>query len=291
MVIVVGLDASEEARDALSWATAFARPDDRIVAVRAFELQWIGMAGAAVPMIPDDIELTAREALDKLLGEIGDTRVEAVVREGRPGAVLVAEAERVTADLVVVGHRGDSRIAMMLGSTANYVLHHAEAPTVVVRGERTPDGTAIRRVVVGVDDHELDTEGEGGVGDNASARALRWAYTIPGVEHIRVVHAWHLPPVAVGVYPAITADFEALDEAAFAVIERVRAAAGPAPDGVDVEPASVRGTPGWGLVDESHQADLVVVGSRGVGTLRGLLLGSTSAEVAAHAASPVCVVR
>lgn len=283
--IVVGLDASPEARDALQWARTYAGPDDRILAVRAFDLQWIGLAGVApVPIIPDDLELSAREALEKLLGEVGDDRVEAVVREGRPGLALVAEAER--ADLVVVGHRGDSRMAMMLGSTANYVVHHATVPTVVVRGERGGDGEPVRRIVVGVDDHDLDDND-----DNAASRAVRWAYQVPGVEHIRVVHAWHLPPMAVGVYPAMTADFEALDEAAFAVIDRVLAAAGPAPDGVEVEPASVRGTPGWALVDESHDADLVVVGSRGVGTLRGLVLGSTSAEAAAHALCPVCIVR
>ncbi len=281
--IVVGLDASPEARDALQWACSYARPDDAIVAVRAFEMQWIGLAGMAVPVTPDDFELTAREALEKLLGEVADPRVTAVVREGRPGPVLVAEAER--ADLVVVGHRGDSRVAMMLGSTANYVLHHNTVPTVVVRGERSGGGEPIRRVVVGVDDQDLED------GGNASVRALQWAYAVPGVEHILVANAWHVPPMAVGVYPAIAADFEALDQAAFAAVDRVVTAAGPAPDGVTIEPASLRGTAGWALVEASADADLVVVGSRGVSTLRGLLLGSTSAELAAHAHSPVCVIR
>ena len=285
ITIVVGLDASPEARDALQWARTYAGADDRIVAVRAFDLQWIGLAGvAAVPLVPEDLELSAREALDKLVGEVADERIEAVVREGRPGPALVAEAER--ADLVVVGHRGDSRVAMMLGSTANYVLHHNTVPTVIVRGERGGSGEPVRRIVVGVDDHHLDKADE-----NASVHAVRWALQVPGVEHVRVVHAWHLPPMAVGLYPAIAADFEALDNAAFAVIDKVLTAAGPAPEGVVVEPASVRGTPGWAMVDESRDADLVVVGSRGVGTLRGLILGSTSAEVAAQALSPVCVVR
>ncbi|HWL44272.1 MAG TPA: universal stress protein [Ilumatobacter sp.] len=288
--IVVGLDASPEARDALQWACAYAGEGDRILAVRAFEMHWVGLAGSAVPMLPDDLELAAREAVEKLLGEVGDDRIQAVVREGRPGPALVAEAVR--ADLIVVGHRGDSRIAMMLGSTANYVLHHSDVPTVVVRGDGGGDGRAIRRVVVGVDDHGLDDAGDQGEqGENAAVRALRWAYGVPGVGHIRVAHAWHLPPVAVGVYPAVTADFEALDNAAYRVIDRVVAAAGPAPDGVVVEPASLRSTPGWALVDESHEADLVVVGSRGVGRLRGLVLGSTSTATVAHARCPVCVVR
>lgn len=284
--IVVGLDASPEARDALEWARAYAGSADRIVAVRAFELQWLGTT-TALPVMPADVELTAREALDKLLGEVGDARIEAVVREGRPGPVIVAVAEAEGGDLVVVGHRGDSRISMMLGSTTNYVLHHNEHPTVVVRGDRPTERLPVRRVVVGVDDHGLEDGGD----DSPAVRAVQWAYGIPGVEHVRVVHAWHLPPMAIGVYPSIAADFEGLDAATFALIDRVLAAAGPAPEGVVVEPASVRGTPGWALVDESNAADLVVTGSRGVGSLRGLVLGSTSSEAAAHAHCPVGVVR
>lgn len=285
--IVVGVDASSEAQAALQWARQVAAADDRIVAVRAFEMPWIASAQMAVPVIPEDAELTAREALDALLGEVADDRIDGIVREGKPGGVLVAESKG--ADLVVVGHRGDSRIAMMLGSTANYVLHHSEIPVVVVRGDRSDIEVPPRRVVVGVDDHGLgDAEGEA---ENASVRALRWAYALPGVVHVRVAHAWHIPPMAIGVYPALAADFELMDEAAYGAIDRVLTAAGPAPDGVEIERASLRGTPGIAIVEESRQADLVVVGSRGVGALRGLLLGSTSTEAAAHAHCPVAVIR
>jgi nucleotide-binding universal stress UspA family protein len=283
--VIVGLDASTEASSALNWTCAHTTPDAEIVAVRAFELHWIASAQLAVPVIPEDAELAAREALESLIAESADARVTGVVREGRAGEVIVGES--AGADMIVVGHRGDSRIALMLGSTTNYVLHHSELPVVVVRGDRLDVAAPLRKVVVGVDDHDMTDTG----GENASVRALRWAYSLPGVEKIRVVYAWHLPPLAIGVYPALTADFEGMDEAAYAVIDRVVAAAGPAPDGVVIEPASVRGTPGIAMVDESQDADLIVVGSRGVGALRGLILGSTSSEAVAHSHCPVAVIR
>ena len=282
--LVVGTDASPESTDAIEWARAVAGPGDRIVLLHAWQLPIVSGYDMVVTVDPHEIEQCAKDALAEQVERLADPRIVPVVQQGHPGRALIAEADERDAAMIVVGHRGNSRVSMMLGSTTNYVLHHTRRPVVVVRGEHVDPP---RRVVVGVDAHDLD---DGGV-ENESVRALRFAYGLPGVERVRVVHAWFLPALAIGMYADVSVDLGSMDAAAQAVIDRVVQSAGPAPEGVEVVAEPIRGTPEFGLIEESADADLVVVGSRGRGGFKGLVLGSTSAAVAAHSHAPVVVVR
>jgi nucleotide-binding universal stress UspA family protein len=285
---VVGVDASPEADEALDWARSVAGSDDRIVVVHAWELPLVTGYDMVVTIDPAEIEELSQQGLHELIERVGDDRIAPVTRQGHAGRALVSEADDADADMVVVGHRGKGRMSMMLGSTANYVLHHTERPVVIIRGESVAPP---KRIVVGVDDHDL---GEGDVPvmqENESVRALRWAYSMPGVEEIRVVHSWFLPALAVGMFATVAAELESMDAGAKQIVDRVMAAAGPPPEGVEVVGEAVRGTPGFALIEASRDADLVVVGSRGRGGFAGLLLGSTSGEVASHSHAPVAVIR
>ncbi|GAB3060042.1 universal stress protein [Micromonospora schwarzwaldensis] len=80
-------------------------------------------------------------------------------------------------------------------------------------------------------------------------------------------------------------------EQAEKMLERVAAELADRHPGLRVEVRQVAGGPGATLVQESRRAELVVVGSRGVGGFAGLLLGSVGSQLAQHGHCPVLVVR
>ncbi len=138
-------------------------------------------------------------------------------------------------------------------------------------------------VVVGVD------------GSPASAMAMAWAarYARAMGATVRAVLAWHYPaaagPAPIGVAPAVVAGD--IEQARREDLEKAIAATFGDPPSVKVEPKVVYGHPSQVLIDESRDADLLVVGSRGHGGFTGMLLGSVSTHCVTHAACPVTVVR
>ena len=85
-------------------------------------------------------------------------------------------------------------------------------------------------------------------------------------------------------------EYEALRSAAEAALDATLQEVANA-EGIEVERRVVQGTPAAILVEESRGADLLVVGSRGLGGFRQLLLGSVSQQCAHHAECPVVIVR
>ena len=155
-----------------------------------------------------------------------------------------------------------------------------------VRGERKRgihmSGTE-PLVVVGVD------------GSPESVGALKWAAAYAGVTgaSVKAILSWHYPaaagPAPVGVAPQVISDEVranmqgALDKALTEVYGTS------IPEQVQTEVAY--GHPSQVLVEESKNADLLVVGNRGHGSFTGMLVGSVSIHCVTNAACPVVVVR
>jgi nucleotide-binding universal stress UspA family protein len=136
-----------------------------------------------------------------------------------------------------------------------------------------------RFVVVGVD------------GSEESKAALRWSTVIAEATNstIAAVIVWQYPMSADGWAPA-PVDWNPGEDAhktLEATVDEVFGAERP----IGLRLAVRQGDAAKALLDESSEAQMLIVGSRGHGGFMGLLLGSVSAKCAEHARCPVLVVH
>ena len=78
-----------------------------------------------------------RDAVERLPDAIPVTTV---VRRGKPGPEIVAQARAGNYDAIVMGARGVGRVGALMGSVSRYVLHHAETAVFVAHAPRAPRG-------------------------------------------------------------------------------------------------------------------------------------------------------
>lgn len=264
--IVVGFDGSEDSRRALAWAKAVAaglEPPAELYLAAAMGLLFLPRfpESASVDSVLDEQEKTIRDQLEAA-AEAARTEglaVETHLRRWFPSETILDAARERGAALIVVGsHGGGWRERLLVGSVSLEVVHRAELPVLVARGER--QARSPERVLVGVD------------GSPHSVRALeaarRW---FPGARIL-----------AVGVHDGKDGPDE----------KRLEAAIGTA----DLNPNDVDGR-----ILEGHAAsvllevasegdvDVLVVGRRGLGGLKQLVLGSVSERLLQLAPCPVMV--
>jgi nucleotide-binding universal stress UspA family protein len=280
VIITIGYDGSRCANRALDWAAAQAARRDGVVRiVSCFEVPttgqpWFVAAPGDLASVRDSAERLVSAAAESCARQHPQAAIEQFVALGPPSIELVDEADG--SDLLVVGRHGHRRFdSWRLGSVADSVARHTPCPVVVVPDRRL--GPACDRIVVGVD------------GSAASDAALAWAGDEADERRAElvVVHCWsyaygsELSSAAghdlTGVDAALelqTAVRSARDHQLGAVTDRL-----------------VEGHPAHTLIEESHHADLVVVGTRGRGAVRSALFGSTSHRVSSAASCPTVIVR
>ena len=137
-----------------------------------------------------------------------------------------------------------------------------------------------------------------GVDHSESAKAaLRFAFEEAQLRQapLRAVHAWQFGYIgAPGIessIPVLGAEPSEHHAAADAALDATVRETIPDPGDVKIERRVVEGAAAAVLVEESREADLLVVGSRGHGGFAQLLLGSVSHQCAHHAECPVVIVR
>ena len=284
--ILVGYDGSPDAAAALEWALAQAGRDGRPVRL-AYIFEWLTVAGWVGPgmtpgMWPDEqarqqVEELVRKAAADAAAAHPDLTVSGEVLDGPPALVL--EECSTEAGLVVLGSRGHGGFTGLLaGSTAVSVTAHAHCPVVVVRRDTASTARA-GHVAVGVD------------GSEQSLLALGFAIEQAALRQVplHVLRAWQ-PGRDEGNLTGEQAREAALAAQRAELDEPLRRWQATFPD-VEVSVETAAAAPAGLLIDASRNAQLIVVGTRGRGGLRGMLLGSVSQQLIQHAHCPVAVVR
>ncbi|MGW4472697.1 universal stress protein [Nonomuraea sp. NPDC004354] len=277
--IVVGVDGSPEALNAVRWAADEAMR-------RACPLRIVHVTGVYAYDIPPREVVQAfatpedygRAVLDDA-GALArrrhpDLPIGSVLGEGVIADVLRQAATEATA--LVVGSRGYGRFSpARLGSVSAGLAGRSPCPVVIVRD---PPARERGEIVVGFDDH--------------SAAALRFAFEEAARRgaRLRAVHAWQPPtvsPFVLGADPIFEELFAAARHRAVLVLQRWR----DRHPQVRVVEEIVPGGAVAAIRRASASADLVVVGSRGRGLFGSALLGSVSRGVLHESRCPVAVVR
>jgi nucleotide-binding universal stress UspA family protein len=280
--VVVGVDGSRSALRAVRWAAAeAARHGSTLKLVTAFGWMPVTVAPAGGADLRAELTAAARDQLAAAAAAARavapDLAVEQVLEEGGPAAVLNAHA--ADARLTVIGDRGHGGFAgLLLGSVGVALAQRCPVPLVVVRGSTDDPGPAAP-VVVGID----------GTPTSEAALAFAVAEAVERRVPLMAVHAWQDLVFDTAVAPRI--DWKAVEtEERATLAERLAGWTEKHPD-LDVRRVVVCDGPAHALVQRSHGARLVVVGSRGRGGIAGLLLGSVSQAVLHHADCPVVIVR
>lgn len=212
--------------------------------------------------------------------------IETEVVIGSPKDEIPRIAREWNADLVVVGARGLGRIKrFLLGSVSLAVARHVSCPVLVVKGRARKLGS----VLVGMD------------GSEDSFQALRFLLSLPLARQTKlrllsVIEPIRYPTSAPGaVRGHLTRMLKEIENERRGELEKVLEKAATELEGslTRVTRSTPTGNPADVIVAAAaaHDADLVVVGARGLGGVTRLLLGSVSEKVLGYARCPVLIVK
>ncbi|WP_027341535.1 universal stress protein [Hamadaea tsunoensis] len=287
--VVAGVDGSAGGLAAARYAAHEAELRGApLVLLAAYEIPMYGYFPTGMGYLPDD-----RPEIDEQLAALGKQLREEypAVREisgrqvvGGAAGILIDESRR--AQLTVVGCRGIGGFTeLLLGSVSSQLIAHAESPVIVLRppaaevppgpeqppAPPAPDGP----ILVGVD------------GSPAGQTALRFAVDQARRRDVDLI-ALHVFPITA----TQTRDEVARAEAGARLVLADAVAPWAHEPGVRIQTRTLAAhNIQQAMIDAARTAGLIVVGSRGRGGFKGLLLGSVSQALVHHAVHPIAVIH
>jgi nucleotide-binding universal stress UspA family protein len=278
--IIVGVDDSTGALDALAFATRIAEHTGASVrAVTAFNYSDTP-SRASNEAYREFLKSDARAVLDTAIGaSSGHVDATEVVADPSAAHALHALAEERGAALVVVGSSRHGAFGRVVpGSTGERLLHGSPCPVAIVPGGYATAGP-IRTIGVGYDASEE--------ADAALAAACALArHTGATLRIIRAFDATHVGTPAL----MTTSGWDSMrDQHEVTQRAELEHALAQVPDDVTAEPLFLIGRASQVLAAQSQRVDAMVVGSRGYGPRKAVLLGGVTHGLIRRAGCPVIV--
>lgn len=279
-VIVVGCDGSEAARTAVDWAVERAgRLGADLVLAYGIPEYWLPPAASVLPGIVNASTNMLEAEADRVRARLPRSSVHALARLGEPAAVLGQLSEQ--ADLVVVGtdkHADahgegfgvvDLQVATISACNVAVIPHHRL-------------GKPTGGVVVGVDGSPESNRAL----DIAACEAAALGHPLTILYATAPPKPWlldHLSPETQG---------ERIDADQRKILEEASGAAGKTHPDLEIRTDfDAQHKPADALVRSAANADLLVLGSKGRGALKHMLIGSVGSAVIAHVPCPTLLTR
>lgn len=289
MRILLAADASPDSRNAAQVIKRLAEPPDldvlNVVDVEALQHAYIS------PAMPAGYYETYRkevsEAAERTLHELRDelapyaAHIRLIADTGDAAESIIQTAHESRSQLVVMGQRGMTATpAFLLGGVTQKVATYASCSVLVVK----QSGVTLDRLLLAVD------------GSDESNKAAQFLSRFPfkGPLQLTIVTVW--PNRQAGLFaPSGTQDAPPGKEVVRAkgedLLRSVAASFRNGPYGVETE--WLRGDPALSILETAgrRQAQMIVLGARGMKAIKRFLLGSVSQKVLVHAPCSVLIVR
>ena len=281
--VLIGVDGSERSEDAVAFGRALALAAGAPVILAAARRSDPLRPGAHAHEI--FLREEAKSTLARLTSAFDDVHaveLRPLVANTSPAHALQALAEQEDAGIIVVGSSHTGRLGrVLLGSTAERLLHGAPCPVAVVplgyRARSTPVHPVVGCAYRPTEDGEASLAAAEELALALSA-SLRVAQVIEPLA--RIYDSGEIPLNFPEINASIYADTERV------LIERVARVSAV----LESEGTLHSGRSADVLIGLSETVDILVMGSRGYGPLKAVLLGGVSGQVIRSAACPVVVV-
>jgi nucleotide-binding universal stress UspA family protein len=297
--ILVPLDGSTLAEQAIPFAAALAEPDEELVLFHVADgpTPPSDVRGWRLPMTDQDLakqEDLTRQALAATGERWHDvaTRFDVRVGEGDPAREILRAAGEIGAELIVMASHGRGALGRWtFGSVADRVARVSPVPVMIVRAQDASVEVApasISRFVVPLDGSDLATQALPVAARLAqrTQRPVHLVCAIPPADDLLVPTPGFGLPRANEAYRDAVAALE--EQANRMLVDNARAVERA---DIPVTQQLAEGQPFAAIVDATHPGDVIVLTSHGHGGPAWWALGSVAEKLIRHAPGPVVVVR